>query len=52
MNHDDSGALLEQIVFFVIIVEVHWCHAVSVVFFFLLFLLDFLQERLAALSFY
>lgn len=45
LNHDDPEALLEQIIFFVINVEVHWCHAISVVFFFfLLFLLDYYRR--------
>jgi hypothetical protein len=53
LNRDDLGALLEQIIFFVISDEVHWCHAVSVVFFFFFSLSPQLyQKRLAALSFY
>ena len=53
LNRDDLGARLEQIIFFVISVEVHWCHAVSVVFFFSFNLSPRLyQKRLAALSFY
>lgn len=44
LNRNDLGALLEQIIVFVIKVKVHWCHAVSVVFFFLIFLLGFYRR--------